>query len=144
LLLGGAYLGRQDIIDLGLDLTDSCHRTYNSTASGLNPLAFAWYGPGNAASNSKYNGDSTMALQARACFEQNGFFPTVEIHTLFPEPVESMMYAYRITGDSVWQEYNWEIFQATQRAGRRAGVKMSSLWNVSQPLGGDQLDCLPR
>lgn len=36
-LLGGAYLGIQQFIDLGVNITDSCHQTFNTTPSGLNP-----------------------------------------------------------------------------------------------------------
>lgn len=37
-LLGGAYLQKQEYIDLGLAVTDSCHATYNNTKTGLGPL----------------------------------------------------------------------------------------------------------
>jgi mannosyl-oligosaccharide alpha-1,2-mannosidase len=37
LLLGGAYLDRPDITDLGVEVTDSCHWLFNTTTTGLNP-----------------------------------------------------------------------------------------------------------
>ena len=143
-LLGGAYFGRQDFIDLGLAVADSCHKTYNTAASGLNPLSFAWYGPNDTASEPQYNGNASAAVAARSLFNKNGFFITQSLYTLFPEPIESMMYAYRITGDTVWQDYNWEVFQAIERDGKRNGAAMSSLFDVTKPLGGDQYDYLPR
>lgn len=41
-LLGGKLLDRQDIIDLGVAVTDGCHQTYNTTLTGLGPIAWAW------------------------------------------------------------------------------------------------------
>ena len=164
-LLGGAYLGRQDFIgtyslnceiclpptlltlhhpDLGLAVADSCHKTYNTTASGLNSLTFAWYGPNDTASDPTYNGNSSIAQAARTFFDKYGYFVTGSLYTLFPEPIESMFYAWRITGDTVWQDYNWEVFQAIERNGKRNGAAMSSLDDVTEPLGGEQFDYLPR
>ena len=147
-LLGGSYLNRPDFIDLGLAFTDSCHALYNSTTSGLNPLSIAWYGPDNMATEPEYNGNSSTAIAAREYFDKNGYFIRYDsfgaLYTLYPEPIESMMYAWRITGDTKWQDYNWEVFQSIQKDGHRGAVAMSSLYNVSAPLGGDQFDDLPR
>lgn len=54
------------------------------------------------------------------------------------------MYAYRITGDTKWQEYNWEIFSAIQKDAKRGGVVVSSLWDVTQPNGGEEYPDVPR
>lgn len=37
LILGGKYLGRADIFDFGIAVTDSCHALFNTSAAGLNP-----------------------------------------------------------------------------------------------------------
>lgn len=142
-LLGGAYLGRKDFEKVGLALTDSCHRLYNTTVSGLNPLIVAWYGPDNKASNPVYNGDSDIAKKARAYYDKAGYFLPTEsnglagLYTLYPEPIESMFYAYRITGDSKWQDRNWEIFRTIKTNCQRGDVQASSLSDVAQPKGGD-------
>lgn len=147
-LLGGSYLDRPDFIELGLAFTDSCHALYNTTVSGLNPLAIGWYGPDNMAAEAQFNGNGSTAVAARAFFEKNGYFirddASGELYTLYPEPIESMMYAWRITGDTKWQDYNWEVFQAMQAGGHRPPVAMSSLYNVSAPRGGDQFNDIPR
>ena len=147
-LLGGAYLGRPDFMDLGLALSDSCHALYNTTPSGLNPLTIGWYGPDNVAYEEQYNNGSAAAQQARAEFNERGYFirhdSYGDLNTLYPEPIESMMYAWRITGNPIWQEHNWEIFQAMQKDGNRPPVPMSSLYNVSAPNGGDQFPDVPR
>lgn len=147
-LLGGAYLGRPDFTELGLAVTDSCHALYNSTVSGLNPLSIGWYGPDNTASEAEYNGNGSTAVAAREYFDKNGYFIRKDaygtLYTLYPEPIESMMYAWRITGDPKWQEYNWEVFQSIQNDAHRGDVAVSSLWDVTAPRGGDQFDDVPR
>lgn len=44
-----------------------------------------------------------------------GHFITDPEYDSFPETIESIFYAYRITGDTKWQDYNWEIFEALVR-----------------------------
>lgn len=142
-LLGGAYLGRKDFEKAGLALADSCHRLYNTTASGLNPLAIAWYGPENKASNPVYNGDGDAAKRARQFYDKAGYFLPLEdngfsgLYTLYPEPIESMFYAYRITGDPKWQDRNWDIFQSIRSNCQRGEVAACSVSDVLQPKGGD-------
>ncbi|ORX40714.1 glycoside hydrolase [Kockovaella imperatae] len=126
----------------------TCHALYNSTASGLNPLAIGWYdAETNLAYEAKYNNDSSEAAVARANADEWGYFIRYDdygaLYTLYPEPIESMFYAWRITGDEKWRDYNWEVFQAQQRDGKRPPVTMSSLFNVSMPNGGDQYPDIP-
>ena len=150
-LLGGKYLDRPDFAELGLALTDSCRGLFNTTTSGLDPLTIAWYGPDNMATNPAYNGDSDTGKQARAYYEEKnqGYFINFEaaysnLNTLYPEPIESIMYAYRITGDAKWQEYNWEIFTAMRNDTERNGIVASSLYDVTQPYGRGPFPDVPR
>ena len=55
-----------------------------------------------------------------------------------------MLYAYRITGNTIWQDYAWKVFQAQQKDAHRGGAAVTCLYNVSQPLGGAQFNYLPR
>lgn len=139
LLLGGAYLGRPDISALGLAVTDSCHALYNATPAGLNPHAWAWYSAANETGPSYQN-----VSHDRAFFDAKGFFPLDNAHMLYPEPIESVMYAWRITGDKKWQEYAWEMFQALENCGHRGGSAMTPVWDVMKEKGGDQWDLMPR
>ncbi|KAK0118214.1 maturation of Asn-linked oligosaccharides protein [Cadophora gregata] len=134
-LLGGAYLGRQDIKDAGIALTDSCHQAYNTTLTGLGPLTLAWYNENNTAYNLDYNNDSTLRKYAA----KNGYFIPPEgfsaVYFSFPETIESIFYAWRITGDRRWQEYNWEIFNALNTT-RSADIPYWEILNVNKPYGG--------
>jgi mannosyl-oligosaccharide alpha-1,2-mannosidase len=53
----------------------------------------------------------------RESAKEFGYFitPGNEQYDSFPESIESIFYAYRITGDSKWQDYNWEIVQALEK-----------------------------
>jgi mannosyl-oligosaccharide alpha-1,2-mannosidase len=37
---------------------------------------------------------------------------------LRPETVESLMYLWRVTGDKIYQEWGWNIFQAFEKNSR--------------------------
>ena len=142
MLLGGAYLGRDDFKEFGLKLTDSCHRLYNTTVSGLNPLYIGWYGPNNTAANAAYNDNSTLAQKTRTYYDEAGYFVDFEdndfagLYTLYPEPIESMFYAYRITGDPKWQDYNWEVFKSIKANCNRGNISAISVSDVTHPMGG--------
>ncbi|OKL62166.1 hypothetical protein UA08_02164 [Talaromyces atroroseus] len=127
LLLGGVFLGRQDITDLGVAFTDACHLFYNTTVTGLGPLGFAWYNASNDAYEESWNTNETYREMA----EEFGYFIPEgnEQWDSFPESIESIFYAYRITGDSKWQGYNWEIFESVAKQSE-AGVPAAPISNV--------------
>jgi mannosyl-oligosaccharide alpha-1,2-mannosidase len=47
-----------------------------------------------------------------------------------PEAIESVWYMYRITGDPIWQEKGWRMFEAIIRA-TRTDVGHSAIHDVS-------------
>ncbi|KAJ5908209.1 mannosyl-oligosaccharide alpha-1-2-mannosidase 1B [Penicillium taxi] len=136
LLLGGKYLDRPDITDLGIKVSDSCHWLYNTTLTGLGPSivnsAIAWYNASNEAYESAYNTNATYRAEAA----KYGYFIEDPSYTSYPEPLESIFYAYRVTGDTRWQDYNWEIFQALNTT-RSASVPYAEITDVNAPYGGE-------
>ena len=63
----------------------------------------------------------------------------------YPEPIESIFYAYRLTGDTIWQDYAWEAFEAMLKDTRRSPSEaFAQLTNVTQPLGGALDNYVPR
>lgn len=84
-ILGGQVSGKQEYIDFGLALVDSCHATYNSTATMIGPEKFSW---------------NTSALTANdtAFYNEHGFYITDPTYDLRPEVIESYYYAFRATG----------------------------------------------
>ena len=125
-LLGGEVLGRQDYIDYGLALVNGCHDTYTSTATGIGPEVFSW------------DPNSVPADQS-AFFQESGFYITNSIYDLRPEVLESYYYAYRITGDTKYQDWAWDAFVAIN-ATTRANSGFSEIENVNAPGGGAKDD----
>ena len=70
----------------------------------------------------------------------------VPIHTghyLRPETVESFYLLWRTTGDVVWREHGWEVFEALQRETRVERGGFACLVNAHRVLG-PRLDEMPR
>ncbi|KAJ5662382.1 mannosyl-oligosaccharide alpha-1-2-mannosidase 1B [Penicillium maclennaniae] len=139
LLLGGAYLDRPDISDLGVKMADSCHWLFNTTTTGLNPSTIAWYNQNNTAYDNEYNLNATYRAEAA----KNGYFITDPSYRDYPEPIESIWYAYRITGDTRWQDYNWEIFQALDTE-RSKSTPYAEISDVNAPGGGELINYVAR
>lgn len=74
---------------------------------------------------------------------ENGYFIKDSSYGSFPESLESFFYAYRITGDQRWQDYNWEIFQALNTS-RSESVPYAEISDVNAPYGGQLKDYVPR
>jgi mannosyl-oligosaccharide alpha-1,2-mannosidase len=140
-LLGCKVLGIDSLCDLGIAAADGCHSTYNTTATGLGPLYWAWY---DDATNT-YPPDSSVDIDNgyRRNGAKNGAFIVNgdEGYSSFPEPLESWFYAYRITGDPRWAEYGWDMFLALNESSRNS-VAFASVDNVGMPFGEGQSNSL--
>lgn len=111
-ILGGLTLGKQEYIDFGLKLTDSCHETYASTQTGIGPENWHWRDIAKGTENPPED-------QKTFC-SQHGFWVTNGNYNLRPEVIESYYYAYRATGDTKYQDWAWSAFShinATCRTG---------------------------
>ncbi|EEA26373.1 glycosyl hydrolase 47-like protein [Talaromyces marneffei ATCC 18224] len=98
-LLAGSVLGRNDLIEAGLAFTDSWHATYNSTATMIGPEVFAW-------------DETGVPAQQATFYKEAGFYITAADYVLRPEVLESYYYAYRITGETKYQDWAWDAFLA--------------------------------
>ncbi|KAK1249046.1 hypothetical protein MKX07_002562 [Trichoderma sp. CBMAI-0711] len=131
-ILGGILLNEQKYIDFGIKLASSYFATYNQTASGIGPEGFAWVDSVTGAGGSPPSSQSGFYSSA-------GFWVTAPYYILRPETLESLYYAYRVTGDSKWQDLAWEAFSAIEDA-CRAGSAYSSINDVTQANGGGASD----
>lgn len=138
-LLGGALLDMPQLTALGVAAADGCHQTYNQTITGLGPIGWAWYNSSNLA----YNVEDDNDASERKFAAQHGFFIPQgdESWESRPEEIESIFYGHRITGDSRWAEYNWQIFQAINNTARN-DVAFATVNNVNMPDGGSQSNSL--
>lgn len=112
-ILGGKYLNRQDIIQLGLDLVDTCHHTYITSTTGIGPENFAWQPlPPSKATYVPEGEGQKLQLQ------EKGFWISDARYMLRPETIEAYFYAYRITGDRMYQDWAWDAFNSIVNASR--------------------------
>lgn len=77
----------------------------------------------------------SVPMNQTAFYQQNGFFITNGYYDLRPEVIESYYYAYRITGDTKYQEWAWEAFVAINKTARTPNG-FSSFRSVDTPGGG--------
>ncbi|KAH6608814.1 glycosyl hydrolase family 47 [Trichoderma cornu-damae] len=131
-ILGGILLGEQKYIDFGLQLTDSYFATYSQTASGIGPEGFQWVDSANSSSAKPPSSQASF-------YSTSGFWVTSGYYILRPETLESIYYAYRITGDSKYQDMAWKAFNAITTV-CRAGSAYSSINDVTQANGGGPSD----
>jgi mannosyl-oligosaccharide alpha-1,2-mannosidase len=94
-LLGGKLLNNQTIVDYGLQLTDACWNTYQSTVTGIGPETFAF-----ESSDGSYTGGDPPDPEDIAFYEEHGFYITGSDYILRPEVLESNFYAWRVSGDT--------------------------------------------
>ncbi|XP_072178341.1 mannosyl-oligosaccharide 1,2-alpha-mannosidase IA-like [Diadema setosum] len=83
---------REHYMDLGKEITKTCHRSYDNTATKLGPEAFRFEGRAEAVAmrqNEKY-------------------------YILRPETIESYFVLFRATGDPIYRQWGWEAAQAIE------------------------------
>ncbi|MCJ1327529.1 maturation of Asn-linked oligosaccharides protein [Thelotrema lepadinum] len=125
-ILGGLVLGSDEYTQFGLNLTDGCRNTYQSTASQIGPEVFSWDA-------------STIPSDQAQFFQDHGYYITDSIYDLRPEYLESLYYAYRVTGDTKYQDWSWDAFVAIN-ASTRTGSGFSEIGDVGQVGGGAKGD----
>lgn len=130
-ILGGILLKEKKYIDFGIELANSYYETYRGTGSGIGPEGFSWV-------DSAQPGDGPPDDQADF-YKKAGFWVTSPAYILRPETMESLYYAYRVTGDSKYQDLAWEAFQKMEGL-CRSGSGYSGLTDVSDFMGGSQDD----
>lgn len=125
-ILGGHVFDKEEYIDFGLKLVDSCHHTYNSTKTGLGPEGFAW-------------NPSEVPPDQKDFYEKNGYYITNGIYILRPEVIESYYYAYRVTGNEIYRDWAWDAFVSMNKT-CRAEKGFTSISDVNAPGGGQSMN----
>lgn len=126
-ILGGLVLDEPEYVQFGLNLTAAWRDTYISTATGIGPEVFEWV-------DSKTKSTSAPA-DAADFYRTAGFWITSPDYVLRPEVIESYYYAYRATGNPIYQEWAWEAFLAINRT-CSTGSGFSGIKDVNTPGGG--------
>jgi mannosyl-oligosaccharide alpha-1,2-mannosidase len=111
LLLGGRLLKRNDMIILGQALLEGCRHSYETTATGIGPETWSWK-PAPEYRNGTFH---PKTARQEAEFQKHGFWVADPQYRLRPEYVESLFYAWRITGEKRYREWAWQAFEAIER-----------------------------
>jgi mannosyl-oligosaccharide alpha-1,2-mannosidase len=77
----------------------------------------------------------TQYSSQAAFYAKSGFFITDSVYDLRPEVIESYYYAYRVTGDTKYQDWAWDAFLAINST-CRVGSGFSQINNVNVAGGG--------
>ena len=84
---------QEDYLQIGEDLTSTCHQSYSRSETGLGPEAFYFNG----------------GQEARASR------PNEYVYLLRPETVESYFILWRITGKQIYRDWAWDVVQALEK-----------------------------
>ncbi|KAJ6453651.1 seven-hairpin glycosidase [Mycena vitilis] len=122
-IMGGKLLNNATIVNLGLNITDSCMNTYN-TPTGMGGGGFAF-----VTADGKGTPPSSAAQQAE--FNSFGFYNTDNSWYLRPEVIESAVYAWRATGDVKYQTWAANVLQSIIKYAK-APVGFSSINDVTR------------
>ncbi|KAF2799289.1 glycoside hydrolase family 47 protein, partial [Melanomma pulvis-pyrius CBS 109.77] len=104
LALGGRLFENDTHVEYGRKVTDACVWTYQNAPNGIMPEMFAM---------PACPSHSPCVFDAAKSQVHPGFASVSDArYILRPEAIESVFYMYRITGDSMYQDIAWEMFQA--------------------------------
>ncbi|KAG0173894.1 mannosyl-oligosaccharide alpha-1,2-mannosidase [Apophysomyces sp. BC1034] len=116
----------KDDLELGKEITRTCYEMYNLTETGL------------ASEIVYFNANSDSAADAPDMTIQR-----LDRHNLLrPETLESIFLLWRITGDQVYREWGWQIFEAFEKYTKLSGGGYAALKDVTQipPIQDDRMD----
>ncbi|KAF2667621.1 mannosyl-oligosaccharide 1,2-alpha-mannosidase IC [Microthyrium microscopicum] len=103
-LLGGRLFSNNTHIDVGTKLTNGCVWAYRHSPIGIMPERFSM------------NACPTLEPCDWDPHQQSAFTNIGDgKYALRPEAIESMLYLYRITGDTKLQDIAWEMFQSIDK-----------------------------
>jgi mannosyl-oligosaccharide alpha-1,2-mannosidase len=138
LLLGGRHLNRKDLLVLGQALLEGCRHSYSATPTGVGPESWSW-----VPASPYRNGTFAPATERQiAEYNEYGFWTANPEYKLRPEYVESLFYAYRVTGERRYRDWAWEAFQAMEKHCKTeygyAGLKDVMVLPKTKGAGGEK------
>ncbi|CAO1636497.1 unnamed protein product [Parajaminaea phylloscopi] len=134
--LGGRLISRTDFIQSGLQLAESCARTYLGTATGLGPNSFGYYD-----SDGKLKGyKTTVSAGKQEYYCKHGLFLLDTYSGHGPEVLESVFYAWRITGQQMWRDFAWDFFKSMSKYldTKTGWAQLNDCNDISSDQGDDQ------
>jgi len=126
LMLGAQGATRELHVETAKQLADSCYHTYKMMPTNIGPerVSFVPF---------KKNGKGGSM--------KHGFSVVSPKYLLRPETIESLFYLWRYTGDHIYREWGWAIFEGLERYCKTPS-SYSGLQNVAD-ANGAQNDSMP-
>jgi mannosyl-oligosaccharide alpha-1,2-mannosidase len=111
ILLSSKYYDQPYLRTFALALLEGCRHVYTSTPTKIGPETWSW--------TPKFSYDEPLyaptTQRQRQEWEKSGFWSTEASYKGRPEYVESLFYAWRITGEQRYRDWAWEAFAAMEK-----------------------------
>lgn len=148
--MGSKVFDRPEDLEIAKRLLDTCVTMYRSTPTGLSPdvwtipkdtLPFKRLGWENPFNTEPSHNHTTVKKSIQIP-------PDMHMHDirylLRPETLESLFIMYRITGDTRYQEYGWDIFQAIEKHCKTpsAYASVRNVYAVRKRVSFNQIDSM--
>lgn len=125
-------------IKLARDLTTTCWGMYAVTETGLAP-EIAWFHANDENDSTRQRSSTKLSR-----WKEDFVVKPLDAHNLQrPETVETLFMMWRITGDAVYREWGWKIFQAFEKhtfLGRGKGFTSVNNVNAAPPSLRDNME----
>lgn len=133
ILLASKFYDQPYLRTFALALLEGCRHVYTSTPTKIGPEAWSW--------TPKFSYDKPLfapdSERKKKEWEQSGFWSTEPQYRGRPEYVESLFYAWRITGEQRYRDWAWEAFAAMEQH-CKAPYGYAQLADVYQVGGEDK------
>lgn len=116
---------REWYIGMAANITRTCYEMYRVQPTGLAP-EISHFRMVEETGSPKLAEDNSL--------QQDLFVKPLDKHYLLrPETVESLFYMFRITGNTMYQDWGWKIFQSIEKYAKIPTGGYSSIGNVLDP-----------
>ncbi|KOS20172.1 Mannosyl-oligosaccharide alpha-1 [Escovopsis weberi] len=134
--LAGRLLAREDFVDLGSRLTAGCIWEYDAMPTNIMPDSASFVRCEKMDGPCPYNKtlDWVISLPGFTSLRNRGYLQR-------PEAIESVFYMWRITGNQVWRDAAWRMWEGIARE-TETELAFASILDVTKPLVGGQLDVM--
>jgi hypothetical protein len=106
---------QEEDMELARELTKTCIGMYRVNPTGLAPeiAHFNLHDPPKMMKDATLSSKGNLELAEDASWKGDYIIKSADSHNLQrPETVESLFYMWRITGDEIYREWGWEMFES--------------------------------
>jgi mannosyl-oligosaccharide alpha-1,2-mannosidase len=130
LLLASQYYKEPGLRTFALALLEGCRHVYTSTPTRISPETWSWT-PKFSYSEPVFSPESKRQKEE---WKETGFWSTEPEYKGRPEYVESLFYAWRITGEQRYRDWAWEAFEAMEKHCKApfGYAQLADVWAVGE------------